>query len=348
MNRRNLPNRLQYNRRRVYTLAGLSVLILFSFACGLTSNSFGRAVKRTDTAQTTTTSNPSSHGTGSATKTQTTTPTTSAGSMFAAMPTSEAIALAAGTPSVSQQSTTCNSSTLTPEEDANCGVHQYRQGPCGAGVLSGNVQAPNCLISSNQVMENFSPWFAGSSDYKQHGLNTYYKEWKQAVPGGTDDFTDTYIFNANGYEEDFDQTFNSSSPNGSSFAVQTNSAYLIVGATSNPALAGKWSAGPVPNSLVLGTFIFTIDATGENVTSLEINVNNGTCAGSGLITHQTVQGPWPISGGQFSIVVNIRTQPQIAVTINGSFRPAQNTFFGTWTAEPEGSCLGTWLATPMK
>lgn len=113
------------------------------------------------------------------------------------------------------------------------------------------------------------------------------------------------------------------------------------GGSATSPLAGNWNA-----TSNLGKFLFTIDPSGENVTAVDIELNNWKCGGTLLSTQTTVQDVWPVSDSQVSIDFYLDSEQEMPLAIGGSYDQQQKEFSGSWNVDAYGTmCSGTWQAT---
>jgi hypothetical protein len=123
-----------------------------------------------------------------------------------------------------------------------------------------------------------------------------------------------------------------------------------------PLLIGGYSAGyaqpasgdwKVPTAF--GELIFTVNPEGTKVTKIIRDVRNWLCGPvSGSWTTTTSWGDpqagWPISNGQFTIVINGSMGSLTTIwTVNGTFSSAGTEASGTWSFSISGTiCSGNW------
>jgi hypothetical protein len=115
--------------------------------------------------------------------------------------------------------------------------------------------------------------------------------------------------------------------------------------TGSSPLSGDWNA-----KTGFGTFAFTVDPTGQNVTTAVVHVSNYTCGGTTLTTESQVLNQWPISGGEFAGRVDLGDANEILdVTFDGTYNAKAKTFSGTWEEDAHGThCAGKWETIPHK
>ena len=109
-------------------------------------------------------------------------------------------------------------------------------------------------------------------------------------------------------------------------------------------LAGKWNA-----ESNLGQLAFTIDPSGSEVTSVDLNMVNWKCGGTLLTTRLSVQSTWSVSDGQFSVDFYLGDEQHLPLVLDGTYDPKHHSFSGTWNVDAYGTtCTGNWKAAASK
>jgi hypothetical protein len=93
-----------------------------------------------------------------------------------------------------------------------------------------------------------------------------------------------------------------------------------------------------------GTFALVVNAQGIGIEQIDYGFSAFTC-GPGTFSNTidvTTGGGWPFSNDEFSITNTLPTDPEMTITISGTFESATQAA-GTWNAEVLGEqCTGTW------
>ncbi|MDP2886044.1 MAG: hypothetical protein Q8P51_13600 [Ignavibacteria bacterium] len=109
-----------------------------------------------------------------------------------------------------------------------------------------------------------------------------------------------------------------------------------VGSTQGPAQprAGDWKV-----ATRFGEFVFTVNATGTQVTKLVTTFSSYTFGGvtqNGTITTTPSPG-WSITTSQFTINKSVNPTGTITMTINGTFAQSGDQASGSWSIKVSGS-----------
>jgi hypothetical protein len=113
--------------------------------------------------------------------------------------------------------------------------------------------------------------------------------------------------------------------------------------TGSSPMSGDWIA-----QTTFGRFAFTVDPTGENVTTSVVNITNFTCGGTTLTTELQTINTWPIMDSQFSAAIDLNPGHIEDLSIDAKFDPKTKKFSGTWEDDEYGThCSGTW-ETPAR
>ncbi len=114
--------------------------------------------------------------------------------------------------------------------------------------------------------------------------------------------------------------------------------------TGSSPLSGDWNA-----KMDWGTFAFTVDPDGKNVTTAVVHINGLTCGGTTYSTEIQMLNSWAIDNDAFQGYVNLKSGHIVDLYLDGNFNKAKKMFGGTWEADFYGThCTGKWESAPHK